>query len=102
MSNNYVGSGAIVQNSILCDNGELFSRVNPNIGEEARIGEDDSTGENENYPDYIHKGLTLIGQNVEIPKRFIIFSPVADTVGCLVLGMPVGSLVCFRHGLLPE
>ena len=72
MNNNHVGSGAIVQNSILCDNGELFSRVNPNIGEEARIGEDDCTGENENYPDYIHKGLTLIGQNVEIPKRFII------------------------------
>ncbi len=72
MNHNHVGSGAVVSNTILCDNGELFSRVNPNIGEEARIGEDNCNGENENYPDYINKGLTLIGQNVEIPKRFII------------------------------
>lgn len=70
MSNNYIGDRAVVQNTIVCDNGELFPRVSPNIGESARIGEDDSTGANTLYPGLIHGGVTLIGQNVEIPKGF--------------------------------
>ncbi|MBA7697386.1 Glucose-1-phosphate adenylyltransferase [subsurface metagenome] len=70
MDNNFIGGGAVIQNAIVCDNGELFSRVTPNIGEDARIGEDDSTGANVLYPEFIHGGITLIGQNVEIPKGF--------------------------------
>lgn len=69
MSNNYIGEGAIVQNTIVCENGQ-FSKVTPNIGEKARIGEDDTSGVNGRYPDFIYGGITLIGQNVEIPKGF--------------------------------
>ena len=72
MDYNYIGNGAFVQNTILCDNSELFSRVTPNIGEESRIGDDGSFGVNEMYPEYIHDGITLIGQNVEIPKGYIV------------------------------
>ena len=70
MNNNYIGERAVIQNAIVCDNGELFSRVSPNIGEDARIGEDDSTGANVLYPGQLYGGVTLIGQNVEIPKGF--------------------------------
>ena len=68
MDNNYIGGGALVQNAVVCDGGELFSRVTPNIGEDARIGEDDTRGVNSRYPKYIYGGITLIGQNVEVPK----------------------------------
>ena len=70
MNNNYIGERAVIQNAIVCDNSELFSRVSPNIGEDARIGEDDSTGANILYPGQLYGGVTLIGQNVEIPKGF--------------------------------
>ena len=70
MKNNYIGERSVIQNEIVCDNGELFSRVSPNIGEDARIGEDDSTGANVLYPGQLYGGVTLIGQNVEIPKGF--------------------------------
>jgi NDP-sugar pyrophosphorylase family protein len=70
MENNFIGNGALIYNSILCDGNELFSRVTPNIGEDVRIGEDDMRGANTRYPEYIHGGITLIGQNVEIPKGF--------------------------------
>jgi len=70
MNNNYIGERAVIQNAIVCDNSELFSRVSPNIGEDARIGEDDCTGANVLYPGQIYGGVTLIGQNVEIPKGF--------------------------------
>ncbi|UCB46273.1 MAG: hypothetical protein JSV25_02290 [Spirochaetota bacterium] len=69
MSNNYVGQGAIIQSVVLCENNQL-SKVTPNIGESARIGEDDTTGANGEYPEYIFGGITLVGQNVEIPKGF--------------------------------
>ncbi|KPJ88731.1 MAG: hypothetical protein AMS17_04430 [Spirochaetes bacterium DG_61] len=70
MENNYIGNSALLLNSILCDGGELFSRMTPNIGEDAKIGEDDSRGSNHLYPEYLSGGITLIGQNVEIPKGF--------------------------------
>jgi ADP-glucose pyrophosphorylase len=69
LSNNYIGEGAVVQNVVLCENGQL-SKVIPNVGEGARIGEDDPSGANGQYPDYIFGGITLVGQNVEIPKGF--------------------------------
>jgi ADP-glucose pyrophosphorylase len=67
MENNYIGNGALIQNSLICDGGELFSHIMPNIGEDVKIGEDDPRGSNLLYPDYLHGGITLIGQNVEIP-----------------------------------
>jgi ADP-glucose pyrophosphorylase len=70
MNNNYIGERAVIQNAIVCDNSELFARVSPNIGEDARIGEDDSTGANVLFPGQLYGGITLIGQNVEIPKGF--------------------------------
>jgi ADP-glucose pyrophosphorylase len=70
MENNYVGEAAIVLNSIICDSSEFFSRVSPNIGEGAHIGENDKTGSNSESPHFIYKGITLIGRNVEIPKDF--------------------------------
>ncbi|MFW6138527.1 MAG: hypothetical protein ACOC7U_05075 [Spirochaetota bacterium] len=70
MGNNNIGEGAEIKNSIICDNGELFARVSPNIGERARIGSDRPWGTNERYPDFIYGGITLVGQNVEIPRGF--------------------------------
>ncbi len=67
MSNNYVGEGAIVQNAVLCENGVL-SKVTPNIGVGSRIGEDDQSGANGRYPEFIHGGITVVGKNVDIPK----------------------------------
>jgi ADP-glucose pyrophosphorylase len=70
MEDNYIGEGAVVLNSIICDSSEFFSKVSPNIGEGAHIGEIDRTGSNSESPRFIHKGITLIGRNVEIPKDF--------------------------------
>jgi len=70
MENNFIGNGALVYNSILCDGTEIFSRVTPNIGEDVKIGEDDMRGANTQYPEYLYGGITLIGQNVEIPRGF--------------------------------
>jgi ADP-glucose pyrophosphorylase len=67
MSNNYVGEGAIVQNAVLCENSAL-PKVTPNIGEGSRIGEDDQSGANGRYPQFIRGGITLVGRSVEIPK----------------------------------
>jgi hypothetical protein len=69
MSNNYIGEGAVVQGAVLCTGGQL-PKLTPNIGEQSRIGEDDRTGSNSHYPDYLFGGLTLVGENVEIPKGF--------------------------------
>lgn len=70
MDHNHIGSGASVINSILCDNSELFSKVTPNIGENACIGEENPGGANATFPGFLHSGITLIGQNVEIPKEY--------------------------------
>ncbi|MBN2325353.1 MAG: hypothetical protein JXQ30_16610 [Spirochaetes bacterium] len=67
MSNNYIGEGAIVQNTVICENGAL-PKVTPNIGVGSRIGEDDQSGANGRYPQFIHGGITLVGRSVEIPK----------------------------------
>jgi len=68
MENNYIGNGAEITNTILCDHIELFPRMIPNVGEGAVIGELEEGGCNSQFPDLIYGGLTLIGQNVEIPK----------------------------------
>jgi ADP-glucose pyrophosphorylase len=70
MNNNYIGERVVIQNTIVCDNSELLPRISPNIGEDARIGEDDCSGANVLFPGQIYEGVTLIGQNVEIPKGF--------------------------------
>ena len=69
MNNNYIGEGAVVQSTVLCTGGQL-AKVTPNVGAKARIGEDDSTGANYVHPKYIFNGITLIGENVEIPQGF--------------------------------
>jgi ADP-glucose pyrophosphorylase len=70
MENNYVGEGAVVLNSIICDSSEFFSKMSPNIGEGAYIGENDPTGTNSESPHFLYRGITLIGRNVEIPRNF--------------------------------
>ncbi len=70
MNHNHIGSGASVINTIICDNSELFSKVSPNVGEHASIGEVNSGGSNSTFSEYLHSGITLIGQNVEIPKEY--------------------------------
>jgi len=70
MNNNYIGDKAVIENSIICDNHELFAKITPNIGEDAKIGENDNSGTNGIYKNIIYEGITLIGQNVEIPKGF--------------------------------
>ncbi len=70
MENNYIGEGAVVLNSIICGNNELFSKVSPNIGEKAVVGDDDRSGTNSEYPEFLRDGVTLVGRNVEIPRKF--------------------------------
>ncbi len=70
MENNYIGGNAVVRNSIICGNSELFSKVSPNIGEKAVVGGEDISGSNSEYPEFIRDGITLIGRNVEIPRKF--------------------------------
>jgi hypothetical protein len=69
MDNNSIGGGAHVVNSIVCDSNELFSRIMPNIGDNAHIGEEGSSGSNALYPELINGGITMVGRNVEIPGR---------------------------------
>jgi len=70
MENNYIGEGAVVRNSIICGNSELFSKVSPNIGDKAVVGEEEMSGANSEYPEFLRDGITLVGRNVEIPRKF--------------------------------
>ena len=99
MENNNIGEDAVVRNAILCGNNELFSKVAPNIGEKAVIGEDDTSGSNSEYPEYLRNGITLIGRNVEIPRKLRISRNcyIASNVDRAVLRgkghIPAGSYV---------
>jgi len=70
LSRNYIGGGGKIQNTIICEGNEIFSKISPNIEEGVHIGEDDMTGANGQFPDFIFGGITLLGQNVGIPHGF--------------------------------
>jgi carbonic anhydrase/acetyltransferase-like protein (isoleucine patch superfamily) len=68
LANNHIGEGAHLQNTVVCETTEIFSKVAPNIGDRCVIGETATSGRNDRYPDLISGGLTLIGENVSVPK----------------------------------
>ena len=48
----------------------MFSKVSPNIGDKAVVGEEEMSGANSEYPEFLRDGITLVGRNVEIPRKF--------------------------------
>jgi ADP-glucose pyrophosphorylase len=65
LGQNHLAEGSMVVNAILCGSS---ARVSPTVGEGARIGGNEQSGQNEEYPDALHGGITLIGPSVEIPR----------------------------------
>lgn len=72
MNNNSIAENAILEKVILCDSGELFQSILPAVNEGAVLGEKTDNGYNNDFPDFIYGGISLIGSGVEIPKGFII------------------------------
>lgn len=65
LGQNHLAEGSTVQNAVLCGSP---SKVSPTVGEGAVIGGVEQSGENEDHPEALHGGITLIGGNVEVPR----------------------------------
>ncbi len=69
-NNNRIGAGSTVQNAVILPFTNEGARNSPNIGENCDIGGRSPTAANEDFPEQIREGLTLIGMNVAMPGGF--------------------------------
>ncbi len=67
MNNNRIGSRSTIENTVIFPCSPDGSKYASNIGEGAVIGAVRSAAQNEQYPDQIQGGLTVLGMDVEIP-----------------------------------
>ncbi len=86
MNNNRIGSGAVIQSTLIFPSLSDSTKSISNIGEDATIGGRRSIASNEKYPEHIYNGITVLGFNPEIPSGYTI------EPGCFV-----GPEVPFQH-----
>ncbi len=74
IENNFLSENSEIINTILCGGRELFQNLLPTVEENTTIGEEltqiTKNGANEDFPQYIYGGITLIGNGVQIPRSF--------------------------------
>jgi ADP-glucose pyrophosphorylase len=70
MSNNRIGGGSLVQNSLIFPYLRENGKNSSNIGSDVSIGSRRSSARNESYPAQIRDGITVLGLNAEIPSRY--------------------------------
>ena len=70
MSNNSIGSGSLIQSSLILpylgENGKGAS----NIGSNVTIGSPRSAARNEKHPSQVRDGITVLGLNADIPASY--------------------------------
>jgi hypothetical protein len=69
-TNNRIGAGSTVFNTLILPFTTEGPRNAPNIGDGCAIGSRTSTASNEKFPEQIHGGVTVVGMNVSIPGGF--------------------------------
>ena len=67
MNNNRIGSRSTVENAVIFPCSADGAKYASNIGESAVIGTSKSAAQNEEFPEQIHGGMTVLGMDVEIP-----------------------------------
>jgi len=68
MNNNQVGRGAVIQNALIFPYQKEVKKGAFNIGNDAIIGGPASTAKNNDYPNQINGGITVIGCSAEVPR----------------------------------
>ena len=86
MSHNQIGSQVEIINTLVLPYRKEVMKGVANIAHEAAIGGRSSTAVNEDYPDQIYDGITVLGVDVEIPARYRI------EPACYVAGGVPGSV----------
>ncbi len=67
MNNNRIGTRSTVENTVIFPCSSDGSKFASNIGEGTIIGAVRSAAQNEQFPEQIHGGMTVLGMDVEIP-----------------------------------
>lgn len=67
MNNNRIGSRAVVENAIIFPFSPDGTKFSSNIGEGVIVGTERSAAQNEQFPDQIQSGMTVLGMDVELP-----------------------------------
>ena len=67
MNNNRIGSRSTVENAVIFPCSADSAKYASNIGEAAVVGTSRSAAQNEEFPEQIHGGLTVLGMDVELP-----------------------------------
>jgi ADP-glucose pyrophosphorylase len=70
MNNNKIGTGTTIQNAIVLPYSGEAPRNSPNIGDNCFIGGRSPSASNEDFPEQIREGLTVLGMNAAIPNGF--------------------------------
>jgi hypothetical protein len=78
MSNNRIGSRTTIENTLILPCSPDGSKYASNIGEGATIGAVRSAAQNEEYPQEIRSGMTVLGMDVEVPGGITV------EPGCLI------------------
>ena len=80
MNNNQIGKDVEISNTLILPYRKEVMKGNTNLSQGSIIGGNSNSTANENYPDQIHSGITVLGMDTEIPPRFKVES------GCYVGG----------------
>jgi carbonic anhydrase/acetyltransferase-like protein (isoleucine patch superfamily) len=78
MNHNRIGAGSVIYNSLILPCVSERAKNSQNIGEQVYIGSKNSNVSNQDFPDQINGGITVVGMDAEIPNNCVI------EAGCFV------------------
>ena len=78
MNHNRIGAGSVIYNSLILPCVSERAKNSQNIGEQVYIGSKNSNICNQDFPDQINGGITVVGMDAEIPNNCVI------EAGCFV------------------
>jgi len=78
MNHNWIGANSVIYNSLILPCVSERAKNNHNIGEQVYIGSKNSNISNQDFPDQINGGITVVGMDAEIPNNCVI------EAGCFV------------------
>jgi len=78
MNHNWIGADSVIYNSLILPCVSERAKNSQNIGEQVSIGSKNSNISNQDFPDQINSGITVVGMDAEIPNNCVI------EAGCFV------------------
>lgn len=96
LTGNRIGSGAVLQNTLVLPYHTDAPRTGPNIGDRCQLGARSSTARNADFPSQVRDGMVLVGMNAEIPSGFK--AEAATVVGPGVPASALRRLKTLRRG----